>query len=330
MRLVDTLQAGFLFDDCLYLPYSISCLMKSADYHLRPVYVCGPTASGKSSLSIELASRLDGEIVNADAYQIYRGLEILTAAPDQEELNQAPHHLYGVLKPDEPCDAMRYRTMALPVIAEIQSRGKVPILTGGSGMYLKFLTHGPSPVPSGCEKLRADLEMHSDADLVEQLTQIDPEGAVQTNLQNRRYVIRALEICLLSGQKMSVIKSNWKKTSTLTDKNLRGIYLLWDREQLRERINRRALQMMNQGVADEVARVSNLSTTCEKAIGVHWLQSYLRGDLSRSDCIERIAAATRQYAKRQRTWFSKETWLINCAVDESTPPDPVELATQLS
>ena len=120
-----------------------------------PIHLCGPTASGKSALAVELALSLGGEVVNADAYQLYRGLEILTAAPSPEERSAVPHHLFGVLGPEESCDAMRYRTLALPMIRDILERGRVPIITGGSGLYLKFLTHGPSPLPAGATSSRS-------------------------------------------------------------------------------------------------------------------------------------------------------------------------------
>lgn len=294
-----------------------------------PIYICGPTASGKSSLAIELARLTGGEIVNADAYQLYRGIDIISAAPDGGELDQAPHHLYGVLSPDETCDAMRYREMALPVIGEIQARGKTPIVTGGSGMYLKFLTHGPSPVPSGCDRLRSQLDEKTDAELIEQLQLRDPEGAAMTNLQNRRYVIRALEICLLSGQKMSQLKTDWKRVSAETERGLKGVYLLWDREQLRQRINRRAHTMLESGAIEEVAALLNPSVTCAKAIGIQQIRAMLAGELTVDECEERIAAATRQYAKRQRTWFRKEQWLLPCSVDESQPLDVAAVLDQL-
>jgi tRNA dimethylallyltransferase len=283
----------------------------------QPIYICGLTASGKSSLAIDLARNLDGEIVNADAYQLYRGINIISAAPDSEELAKATHHLYGVLAPQDTCDAMKFREMALPVIADIQLRGKTPIITGGSGMYLKFLTHGPSPVPSGDPTLRADLEQRSEQSLIQQLKELDPEGAASTNLQNRRYVIRALEICLLSGQKMSILKSDWKKTSEEKEKHLRGIYLLWDRERLRQRINLRTRTMLASGAIEEVAALKNPSETCIKAIGIPQIQRHLAGELTLEECEERIAAATRQYAKRQRTWFRKESWLTPYPTDES-------------
>lgn len=301
-----------------------------ANSSISPIYVCGPTASGKSTLAIELAQRLNGEIVNADAYQLYQRINIISAAPNTEERQQAPHHLYGVLTPDKTCDAMLYREMALPVIAEIQSRGKTPIITGGSGMYLKFLTHGPSPVPAGDDTLRAELKNDSDETLIARLTELDPEGAAMTNLQNRRYIIRALEICLLSGQKMSVIKNDWKKATEEKEKHLRGVYLLWDRELLRQRINLRAKIMLDTGAIEEVAALKNTSSTCDKAIGIPQIRSHLSDEITREECEERIAAATRQYAKRQRTWFSKEKWLTPCPVNAAATPDSTSFIESLS
>jgi len=292
---------------CRTLQNSPNCpTMKSPP---TPIYVCGPTASGKSALAIQLAHLTDGEIVNADAYQIYRGIDILSAAPSADEQSQAPHHLYGIIPPQETCDAMRFREWALPVIREIQSRAKTPIITGGSGMYLKFLTHGPSPVPSGDDALRAELDQEPNETLIARLTALDPEGAAMTNLQNRRYVIRALEICLLSGEKMSVLKNDWKKKSAEKEKYLRGIYLLWDRELLRQRINLRSKIMLDSGAIEEVKTLNAPSATCDKAIGIPQIRNHLAGEITRDECEERIAAATRQYAKRQRTWFNKETWL---------------------
>jgi len=285
---------------------------------IEPIYICGPTASGKSTLAIELARLHDGEIVNADAYQLYNGIEIISAAPSSSEREQATHHLYGVLKQDELCDAMQFREMALDKIKEIQLRGKLPVVTGGSGLYLKFLSHGPSPVPSGDDDLRDKLEKESDGVLIEKLNRLDPEGAAATNLKNRRYVIRALEICILSGRKMSEVKNDWKLRSSEVEARLRGAYLQWDRDLLRERINHRVDEMLAGGSIDEVAALENASVTCKKAIGVPQIEAYLKGDIDLNECRERIAAATRQYAKRQRTWFGKEKWLTPCPIDTGT------------
>ena len=185
-------------------------------------------------------------------------------------------------------------------------------------MYLKFLTHGPSPVPPSEEGLRQELEQKTNDTLIAQLRKLDPAGADQTNLQNRRYVIRALEICLLSGEKMSELKSTWKTANEEIEKNLQGIYLQWEPETLRQRINLRSEIMLRSGAIEEVAALHNASATCGKAIGVPQIRAHIAGETTLSECTELIAAATRQYAKRQRTWFRKETWLTAQPIDEST------------
>ena len=166
--------------------------------------------------------------------------------------------------------------------------------------------------------MREQLALESDDALVARLSEIDPEGAALTNLKNRRYVIRALEICLLTGRKMSEVKNDWKHKSDALEKNLRGVYLQWDKDLLRDRINRRVDIMLESGAIEEVAALKNPSVTCEKAIGIPQIKSYLAGEIDLSECKDRIAAATRQYAKRQRTWFSKENWLTPCPIDPDT------------
>ena len=274
-----------------------------------PIYLCGPTASGKSSLAISLAQSLGGEIVNADAFQLYRGLETLTAAPSTEEQSTLPHHLYGVLDPDETCDAMRYRELALPVIEEIISRGVVPIVTGGSGLYLKFLTHGPSPLPTGDHSYRESLAAHSLEELAAKLHELDPVEASRTDLQNRRYLTRAIEICELSGERCSDLRDRWESITANVSAGLRGIFIQRERPDLHKRINLRTEIMLDGGAIDEVRELSGPSMTFEKAIGFREIRDLIDGHLNRTECTERIRAATRQYAKRQETWFRREAWL---------------------
>ncbi len=274
-----------------------------------PIFICGPTASGKTTIAIKLALAIGGEIVNGDAYQVYRGLEFLTAAPLDPERTIVQHHLFGILDPSELSDAANHRKLALETIADIQSRGKHPIIVGGSGLYLKFLSHGPSPVPKGDEQLRAELDKLEDNELVSKLTALDPEGAKQTNLKNRRYVTRALEICMLSGNKMSEIKHNWAASSGAIENSLKGIVVSIDRWLLSERILSRTQQILFCGAMDEVARIKHPSTTCEKAIGFREIKSYLDGELEYNELVHLIHIATRQYAKRQQTWFNREQWL---------------------
>jgi tRNA dimethylallyltransferase len=278
------------------------------------LYICGPTASGKSALALEMARELDGEIVNADAFQLYRGFEVVSAAPSEEEKSIVPHHLYGVLDPSESADAGSYMRMAKPVIGEIQSRGRIPIITGGSGLYLKFLTHGPAPLPTADATLRAELDARPLDDLVAQLRSLDPQEAERTALQNRRFVSRALEICLLTGQKASELRDQWESKTRDIATSLRGSVIQRTRPDLHARISKRTRQMLDGGAIEEVAALADVSSNCEKAIGFREIRSLIHGDIDRAACEELINAATRQYAKRQETWFRREKWLVPLAL----------------
>lgn len=260
-------------------------------------------------MAVEMAHELDGEIVNGDAFQLYRGIEILSAAPTAEDRQQVPHHLYGVLPPTDPVNAGTYMRMAKPVIDEILQRGKTPIITGGSGLYLKFLTHGPAPLPPGNPAMRAELDARPLEDLVDELRQLDPLEASRTDLQNRRFVSRALEICLLTGQRTSELRDQWVSQTRDLASRLQGILIRIDRKQLHERISHRTRVMLESGAIEEVAALDEVSIHCEKAIGFREIRSLIRGEIDRMTCEERINAATRQYAKRQETWFRRETWL---------------------
>ncbi|MEM1084690.1 MAG: tRNA (adenosine(37)-N6)-dimethylallyltransferase MiaA [Verrucomicrobiota bacterium] len=288
-----------------------------------PLYLCGPTASGKSSLAVEIARQADGEVVNADAYQLYRGLETLTAAPTREQREIVPHHLFGVLDPDEGCDAMRFRELALPVIEEVLSRGKLPIVTGGSGLYLKFLTHGPSPLPTGDPAHRERLAALSLNELVERLKHLDPVEAARTDLMNRRYVTRAVEICELSGERCSDLRDRWETITADVGNKLRGIFIQRERADLHQRIHRRSAEMLD-GAIEEVAVLGDASETLGMAIGYREVRELLDGGIDRETCVERIRTATRQYAKRQETWFRREAWLkpLVWAPDAAVPLNP--------
>jgi tRNA dimethylallyltransferase len=275
----------------------------------QPFYICGPTASGKSALALEMAAQLDGEIVNADAFQLYRGLEIVSAAPSLEERSRVPHHLYGVLDPAAAADAGSYMRLALPVLSDIQSRGRTPVITGGSGLYLKFLTHGPAPLPTGDAALRAELAARPLEDLVAELRSLDPVEAARTALQNRRFVSRALEICLLTGCKASDLRDQWEAKTRDLSASLQGFVIRRPRPDLHARIAARTRAMLEGGAREEVAALQAVSPNCEKAIGVREIRAWLAGEIDRATCEDLINAATRQYAKRQESWFRREHWL---------------------
>ncbi|MEN9975272.1 MAG: tRNA ((37)-N6)-dimethylallyltransferase MiaA, partial [Verrucomicrobiota bacterium] len=209
-----------------------------------------------------MAEKLDGEIVNADAFQLYRGLEILSAAPKPEEMAHIPHHLYGVWEPTRAADAGSFLRLARPVIAAILARGKTPIITGGSGLYLKFLTHGPAPLPTGDVTLRAELDACPLEELVARLRSLDPIEAARTALQNRRFVSRALEICLLSGQRASDLRDQWASQTAQVSAGLCGLVVRRARPDLHARIAARTRSMFDGGVLEEVAALTHLSPNC--------------------------------------------------------------------
>jgi tRNA dimethylallyltransferase len=264
-----------------------------------------------------MANELDGEIVNADAFQLYRGLEMVSAAPLLEERGRVPHHLYGVLDPAESADAGSYMRLAKPVIDEIRSRGKTPVITGGSGLYLKFLTHGPASLPEGDAALRAELDARPLADLVAELKQLDPEEAARTALQNRRFVSRALEICRLTGGKASALRDQWESQTREISDSLRGWVIRRPRAELHARIAGRTRAMLEGGALEEVAALHEVSSNCGMAIGLREIRALLAGEIDRVTCEDLINAATRQYAKRQESWFRREAWL-----SVYQPPDP--------
>ena len=169
----------------------------------RTFFIVGPTATGKSELAADVAHEIGAEIVSADAFQIYRGLDLLTAKPDGSTLAKAPHHLIGTMPLREEMNAEKYRRAALRAIDEINSRCKLAIVVGGSGLYIKALTHGLAPLPESDPKLREKLNAMSLDDLRSQLVELDPETARKIDLKNRRRVVRALEICLLTGKPAS-------------------------------------------------------------------------------------------------------------------------------
>lgn len=267
------------------------------------VCIVGPTSVGKSTLSTALARRLCGEIVGVDAFQLYRGLPILTAQSNEQDI---PQHLIATLPPTEECDAMRYRSMALPLIAEIEARGKLPLLVGGTGFYLRALLSPLDPLPTADATLRAQFAATSHEELLAQLAQLDPEAASQIDINNRRRLERALEIILLTGKPLV---EAWKKNRRSTPESTpqaRGIFLTRDREDLHHRIESHVRLMFDHGVLDEVAALGTLSHTAALTLGLREIQAHQRGEMTLSDTIQTIIQATKRYAKRQMTWFRNQ------------------------
>jgi tRNA dimethylallyltransferase len=299
-------------------------------------FIVGPTAAGKSEIAAEIARQQNAEVVNADAFQIYRGLDLLTAKPDQTTLAKAPHHLLGTVPLSEEMNVEKFRLAAVGAIRDIKARGKNAIIAGGSGLYLKALTHGLSPLPGANPQLRAQLSELSLDELCAQLVALDPAAAREIDRKNRRRVTRALEICLLTGkpvseQRVQAVAASLReaKRGTRTGGGdgashssesfresgdeaatgaaaIDGVFVFRERAELYERIDRRVERMFVEGVVEEVRELVDLSSTAEKALGLREIRSLLAGEISEPECIAEIQQATRRYAKRQLTWFQRQ------------------------
>lgn len=273
--------------------------------------IAGPTASGKSELAVRVAERCGGEIVGADAFQVYAGLGILTAQPSADLRSRVPHHLSGEISPAQAFDVAQYATLARRRIEEIHARGKRAIVCGGTGLYLRALSRGLAEMPAADASLRAELEAQSDADRAHRLAELDPVAHARIDLKNPRRVIRALEVCLLTGRPFSSFLSEPEQPGALA-----GIVLSRPRAALHSRIASRTTAMFADHVEREVEACSNAGPTASKAIGFQEIRALLAGKNSKQECIEQITLATRQYAKRQATWFRREpAW------------EPVEVST---
>jgi tRNA dimethylallyltransferase len=264
--------------------------------------IAGPTAIGKSEIAVAVAERCGGEIIGADAFQIYRGLDILTAKPSPALRARVPHHLIGAIPLTQSLDVGQYLNLARECIAQVSARGRVPLVVGGTGMYLRALMRGLADLPGADAALRAELEARPLADLQAQLAQLDPESASRLDLQNPRRVIRALEVCLLTGRPFSSFREQWPEPAPASC----GVVLTLDRATLNARIDRRTEAMFEAGVLEEVRASGEIGSTASQVLGLRELRADLRGELDRESCIAALAQATRQYAKRQMTWFRRE------------------------
>ncbi len=272
------------------------------------LFIGGPTATGKSELAADVARDIDAEIVSADAFQIYRELDLLTAKPDASTLGKAPHHLIGTMPLREEMNAEKYRRAASRAVNEINSRSRLALVVGGSGLYIKALTHGLAPLPETDPKLRQKLNAMSLEELRSQLVELDPETARKIEVKNRRRAIRALEICLLTGKPMSEVVAGvgdrgWPGSAIPAT----GVFVFRDREELYVRINERVEAMFEHGVIEEVRAAGPIGATASQMIGLRQIRKLLNGQMSLSQCIAEIQQATRRYAKRQLTWFRRQT-----------------------
>ena len=289
------------------------------------VVILGPTGSGKTALSLRLAGEFRGEIVNCDSVAMYREFDIGTAKPSREERAQAPHHLFDFIKPTEEMTAGEYARQARGVLAEISSRQHLPIIVGGTGLYLRALLEGLFAGPQRSEELRQRLreraEQRGSAYLHKILQRLDRVSAAKIHSNDAPKLIRAIEVCLASRRKMSEL---WQQgRDPLTGYRILRLGLDPDRAALYERINLRARQMFESGLIEETGKlIEKYGSNSRPLVSLGYKQAaqLWRGETSRAQAIEAAQQAHRNYAKRQMTWFRRESnvsWLKGFGDDPS-------------
>jgi tRNA dimethylallyltransferase len=265
--------------------------------------LAGATGVGKTDVAIRIAQDVRTEIVGADAFQIYQGLDILSCKPTPSQLLAVPHHLIGELPLTEPCNAQKYAVIARATIARLNQSGIVPLVVGGTGFYLRALESSLPELPPADFSLRTELDQRSTSDLLRELDARDALARIDRH--NRRRIIRALEVCILSGKPFSSFLEE-----SAPDPSIPRLFLELPRTVLFERINRRVDQMFEQGVVAEVAAVEAIGPTASQAIGFKLIRSLIAGTINAHRCRETIRQQTRNYAKRQITWFKHQPYEI--------------------
>jgi tRNA dimethylallyltransferase len=291
------------------------------------VVIVGPTASGKSALAVRLAKVLDGEVVNYDSVQIFRGFDIGSGKISHEDRLCVPHHLLDVLNGNQVMTAGQYRRLALKILREIRDRAKVPVLVGGTGLYLRALLCGLFEGPPRSDALRARLRAiearRGPRFLHKLLRRLDPEAAARIHHRDAQKVTRAVEVCLLSGQPISTLHGRGRES--LTGFRIFKLGLNPDRSELFDRINRRVKSMFASGLLEEVRLLSEdfgfsgrPGSGPSAALGYRQALKVLRGEVSLPEAVRGTQGATRRYAKRQLTWFRREpevTWFNSFGTD---------------
>jgi tRNA dimethylallyltransferase len=271
--------------------------------------IAGPTASGKSALALALAERTGGVIINADSGQLYRDLPILSAAPSADERARAEHRLYGVLDGAEACSAADWAALARAAIEEAGENDKMAMLVGGTGLYLCSLINGIAPIPAIDANVRRDVRAACVSANHKRLAELDPAAAARLNPNDTLRVARALEVVVSTGRTLA----DWQQRregGIGGQVELRPIILLPPRDWLYRRCDERFAAMMNQGAIEEVrallARKLDPKLPVMRAIGVREIAAFLNGEIDRGEAIARGSQATRNYAKRQYTWFTRQ------------------------
>lgn len=283
----------------------MTALEPSGPPGLAPVLIAGPTASGKSAVALELAERLGGEVVGVDSMQVYRGMDVGTAKPGREDRERVPHHLVDVAGLEETFDAARFVAMATEAIRGIQARGRVPVLCGGTGLYFNAWLNGLGTAPAPDPVLRAELESLPLEVLLDELARRDWQTFDEIDVSNRRRVVRAVEVIRLTGQPFSAQRARWPERAHAMAG--RGFGLCRDRADLARRIELRVDRMFAAGLVGEtqalLERGLRANRTAMQAIGYRQVVEHLDGVRRLRETVEEVKVRTRQYARRQGTWF---------------------------
>ena len=274
-----------------------------------PLFIAGPTAVGKSEIALRLAEQLGGEIISADSMQVYRGLDLGTAKPSPAERARVPHHLIDICELTEAFDAAQFIRLAQKAVEEIQARGHVPLFCGGTGLYFKAFLNGLGEAPSANPELRAELETASFESLLRELRERDPAAYAQIDKQNPRRVIRAVEVIRLTGKKFSEQRAEWKAQCAVPAK-INFYCFTRPPADLHAHINARVDAMFARGLVNETRELLKhgleQNKTAMQAIGYRQVVEHLRGERSLAETIELVKSRTRQFARRQLTWFRRQ------------------------
>jgi tRNA dimethylallyltransferase len=295
--------------------------MTNTNSRYKIVVLCGPTGVGKTSLSVELASRLNAEIISADSRQIYRGMDIGTAKPTKDDMRKIPHHLVDIKNPDEKYTAGNFAKDAAIVIREIYERGHIPFVVGGTGFYIKALVNGLCQIPQVPqivrEKLKNQIDSQDPTIFYKRLKQIDPVFAERIHPNDKNRIVRGLEVFEATGRPFS---SFWEAHHECNLYNHFTIFLTMERRLLYDRINERVDKMISEGLREEVESLLQEGFQPRdpgmNTLGYKEMVSYLQGKISWDDTVNSIKKNMRHYAKRQFTWFKKAK--INLTVDIPT------------
>jgi tRNA dimethylallyltransferase len=281
--------------------------------HPRLLLLAGPTAVGKSEIAVQLAERLGGEIVSVDSMQVYRGLDIGTAKPSPADRARVPHHLIDVVEVTEPFDAAQFVRLANRAVADIRSRGRLPVLCGGTGLYFKAFLEGLVEAPPADAALRAALAATPLPELLQELAEHDPATYERIDRQNPRRVIRALEVIRLTGKPFSAQRADWQHTTRDTQEAANGFGFARSPADLQQRISARVDAMFRQGWVAETEQLLKRglaqNKTAMQALGYRQIVEHVGGERSLADTIELVKLRTRQFAKRQMTWFRRQLQL---------------------